>query len=421
MSKENWRRLDNSAKIFPIISSKKYSSVFRLSAVLKEKVEPEILKQAVNEVLKYYASFKVKLKKGMFWYYYEENNKELIIEEENNYPCKYIDPNTNNDYLFKITYFNNKINLDIFHSLTDGNSGVYLLREIVYTYIEKKYPEVFDEKIREARKIKYDTEDDYIKNYNKKLHSNSSSRKAYILKGKKLPLATIGVIHENINLKELKIVAKEKEVTVTQYLTATLIYAIYTANYIKHKGSRPIKICIPVDLKKYFRSETINNFFSYITVETNMKQVNEFEDILRFVKGDFEKRLSKNEILKTMSANVRLGNNLIIKMIPLFLKSIIVRLSYLEIRKYTTTTFSNIGRIGIIGEYKKYIEKFMILLAPEPVEKIKCSACSFDNELVFTFTSTLENTDIEKTFYKQIKKQGIEISLEGNGVHDIIS
>ncbi len=421
MSKENWRRLDNSAKIFPIISSKKYSSVFRLSAVLKEKVEPEILKQAVNEVLKYYASFKVKLKKGMFWYYYEENNKELIIEEENNYPCKYIDPNTNNDYLFKITYFNNKINLDIFHSLTDGNSGVYLLREIVYTYIEKKYPEVFDEKIREARKIKYDTEDDYIKNYNKKLHSNSSSRKAYILKGKKLPLATIGVIHENINLKELKIVAKEKEVTVTQYLTATLIYAIYTANYIKHKGSRPIKICIPVDLKKYFRSETINNFFSYITVETNMKQVNEFEDILRFVKGDFEKRLSKNEILKTMSANVRLGNNLIIKMIPLFLKSIIVRLSYLEIRKYTTTTFSNIGRIGIIGEYKKYIEKFMILIAPEPVEKIKCSACSFDNELVFTFTSTLENTDIEKTFYKQIKKQGIEISLEGNGVHDIIS
>ena len=421
MSKENWRRLDNSAKIFPIISSKKYSSVFRLSAVLKEKVEPEILKQAVNEVLKYYASFKVKLKKGMFWYYYEENNKELIIEEENNYPCKYIDPNTNNDYLFKITYFNNKINLDIFHSLTDGNSGVYLLREIVYTYIEKKYPEIFDEKIREARKIKYDTEDDYIKNYNKKLHGNSSSRKAYILKGKKLPLAATGVIHENINLKELKIVAKEKEVTVTQYLTATLIYAIYTANYIKYKGNRPIKICIPVDLKKYFRSETINNFFSYITVETNMKQVNEFENILKFVKGDFEKKLSKNEILKTMSANVRLGNNLIIKMIPLFLKSIIVRLSYLEIRKYTTTTFSNIGRIGIIGEYKKHIEKLMILIVPEPVEKIKCSACSFDNELVFTFTSTLENTDVEKAFYKQIKKQGIEISLEGNGVHDIIS
>ena len=76
----NWRRLDNSAKIFPIASSKKYSSVFRLSAVLKEKIEPKILKEAVNRVLKNLNSFKVKLKKGVFWYYFEENNKEIIIK-----------------------------------------------------------------------------------------------------------------------------------------------------------------------------------------------------------------------------------------------------------------------------------------------------------------------------------------------------
>ena len=37
-----WRRLDNSAKIFPISTGKKYSTVFRLSALLKEKIEPEI-------------------------------------------------------------------------------------------------------------------------------------------------------------------------------------------------------------------------------------------------------------------------------------------------------------------------------------------------------------------------------------------
>ena len=121
-----WRRLDNSAKIFPIASSKKYSSVFRLSAVLKEKINPKILKQSVNIVLKNLNSFKVKLKKGAFWYYFEENNKEVIIEEEKEYPCKYIDPNTNNDYLFKVTYFENKINIDIFHSLTDGNSRIYI-------------------------------------------------------------------------------------------------------------------------------------------------------------------------------------------------------------------------------------------------------------------------------------------------------
>lgn len=423
MAKEsNWRRLDNSAKIFPIASSKKYSSVFRLSAVLKEKIAPNILKKAVNIALKNLSSFKVKLKKGFFWYYFEDNNKEVIIEKEKDYPCKYIDPDTNNDYLFKVTYWENKINLDIFHSLTDGNSGIIFLREIVYTYIELAHKEDFSQKLRTERKISNNTEDDYLKNYDKKSKNSKGGKKAYRLKGKILPLAAIGVIHVNIDLDELKNRAKEKNVTITQYLTSVLIHAIYNSNYKKYNGKRPIKICIPVDLKKYFKSETISNFFSYISVQTEENlNLDFFEEILKFVKNEFDRKLTKEEISKTMSANVKLGNNIFIKSIPLFLKLIIVKLSYIEIRKYTTTTFSNVGRIGIIGEYQKYIDKFMMLIAPEAVEKIKCSACSFENKLNFTFTSTLENTEVEEEFCKKLKEEGINISVEGNGVHDFIS
>ena len=423
MSKQaNWRRLDNSAKIFPIASSKKYSSVFRLSAVLKEKINKETLKKAVDKVLENLPSFKVKLKKGAFWYYFEDNNKEIIIEEEKDYPCKYIEPSTNNDYLFKVTYFENKINLDIFHSLTDGNSGIVFLREIVYTYIELAHPENFSKKLRLERKLSNNAEDDYLKNYDKKSKGGRGGKKAYALKGKILPLAAIGVTHVNINLKDLKEKAKEKGVTVTQYLTAVIIYAIYNSNYKKYNGKRPIKVCIPVDLRKYFKSETVSNFFSYITVQADMnaKMLQSFDGMLKFVKQDFEKMLTKEEISKTMSANVKLGNNAFIKTIPLFLKLIIVKLSYIEIRKYTTTTFSNIGRIGIIGEYQKYIDKFLMLIAPETVEKIKCSSCSFENNLVFTFTSTLQSTEVEQEFCKKLKEEEIEISVEGNGVHDFI-
>ncbi len=419
----SWRRLDNSAKIFPIASSKKYSSVFRLSAVLKEKINPKTLKAAVKMVLENLPSFKVKLKKGFFWYYFEENNKDIRIEKEKNYPCKYIDPNTNNDYLFKVTYYENKINVDIFHSLTDGNSGVIFLKEIVYTYIELAHPEHFNTKLRIERKLSNNTEDDYLKNYDKESKPAKGGKKAYILKGRKLPFAAIGVIHVNINIEELKKKAKEKDVTVTQYLTAVIIHAIYNTNYKKHDGKKPIKICIPVDLRKYFKSETINNFFSYITLQANMqeRELQNFDGILEFVRSGFKEKLTKEEISKTMSANVKLGNNIFIKTIPLFLKLIIVKLSYIEIRKYTTTTFSNIGRIGIIGEYQKYIDKFLMLIAPESVEKIKCSSCSFENNLVFTFTSTLQETEIEQEFCKKLKEEGISITIEGNGVHDFIS
>ena len=435
-----WRKLDNSAKIFPLSAGKKYSTVFRLSAVMKEKVNPSLLEKAVNITLEKYSSFKVKMKYGFFWYYLEENNKVPIIEEENNYPCKYIEPSKNNDYLFKVTYFDTKINIDIFHALTDGGSGTVFFREIIYTYLELLHPTVFNSNERLVRKIDFNTEDSYLKNYIKNSKGNSSSKKAYILKGKKIKLGAISAIHEIIDMSDLKKECEKYNATVTQYLTAVLIYSIYEANYKKNKSKKPIKVCIPVNLKKYFPSKTMSNFFSYITLEANMKSLVEnseekkeqknsnkdeinflFENIIEFVKNDFKQKLTEEEIIKTMSANVKLGTNLFIKVIPLELKKAIVRLSYLEIRKYTTITFSNIGRIGIIGKYKDYIDEFLMLIAPEPVEKIKCSGCTFENKMSFTFTSILNDNNIEKTFYNFLKNRGIKVKVESNGVLNDIS
>ena len=424
--KENklyWRRLDNSAKIFPMSTGKKYSTVFRLSVVLKEKIQPNVLREALNQTLEKYQSFKVRMKAGFFWYYLEHNSKPPIVEEERDYPCKYINARYNNNYLFKVTYFKNKVNIDIFHSLTDGNSGTTFFKEIIYTYLELLHPEVLNEEERRLRKIEYDTEDSYMKNYDKKAKSNASGKKAYILKGKKIKLGAVSAIHQMIDLDDLKTESKKHEATITQYLTAVLMYAIYQENYMKAKGKKPIKICIPVNLKKFFPSKTMSNFFSYITVEAQMKKehLDTFEKILAFVKKDFYKRLTEEEIMKTMSTNVKIGNNPLIRLVPLAVKKVIVRLSYLEIRKYTTTTFSNIGRIGIIGKYKDYIDYFFMLIAPEPVEKIKCSSCTFENKMVFSFTSILQNNQIEKRFYEFLKDKGMKIEIESNGVLDDIS
>ena len=417
--KSSWRKLDNSAKIFPISSGKKYSTVFRLSALLKENIDKNTLEEAVKKTLKKYKSFKVKMKEGFFWYYLEENFKEPIIEEEKEYPCKYIEPKTNNGYLFKVTYFEKKINIDIYHALTDGGSGTVFFREIIYTYLELKHKDEFENNERIARKIEDYIEDSYIKNYNKKLSKRDQSGKAFEVKGKKIKLGAISAIHEIIDLEDVKREAKKYQATITQYLTSVLIYSIYNANYKSSK--RPIKTCIPVNLKKYFPSDTMSNFFSYITIVTNKEEITSFENLLEFVKKEFKEKLSEEEIIKTMSANVKLGNNLFIKSIPLILKKIIVRLSYMEIRKYTTITYSNIGRIGIIGDYQKYIDYFLMLIAPEPVEKIKCSSCSFENKMVITFTSILNSNKIEKFFYEFLKSQNIKVEIESNGVLDVVS
>ena len=247
ISKLAWRKLDNSAKIFPMATGKKYSTVFRLSVVLKEVIDPKILYNALIQTLDKYELFKVRMKMGLFWYYLEENTKKPIIEEERDYPCKYIEPSSNNGYLFKVTYFNNKVNIDIFHSLTDGNGGITFFREIIYTYLENKYKNELNQEERKIRKIEeYNIEDSYIKNYNKDSKTNSYNKWAYELKGRKIKLGAISAIHQIINLEDLKVETQKYNVTVTQYLTSVLIYSIYTGNYIKNKGRKPIKMYIPL-------------------------------------------------------------------------------------------------------------------------------------------------------------------------------
>ena len=149
--------------------------------------------------------------------------------------------------------------------------------------------------------------------------------------------------------------------------------------------------------------------------------INSFDEILHIVKCTFEKELSKENIANTMSKNVKIGINGVIRCIPLFLKTLIVRLTYIKIRKYSTITFSNIGRMGIVGKYKDYIQYFMMLISPDAVEKIKCSACSFENKLIFTFTSILDSNEVEKYFFEFLNKHEIKIEIESNGVLNDIS
>ena len=153
----------------------------------------------------------------------------------------------------------------------------------------------------------------------------------------------------------------------------------------------------------------------------NKKEYDNLDNIMKIVKEQFEKNLKEEEIIKTMSSNVRIGTNIFIRLLPLFIKKFTVKISYMEIRKYTTTSLSNVGGISLLPEYKKYVDSLFLSLAPEQVEKIKCAACSYEDKLVVTFTSILKETKIEQSFFNILRNEGLEVKIESSGVNDVIS
>lgn len=61
------------------------SSVFRLSAWLKEDVAPELLQCALNRVMPRFPFFCVLIKKGLFWHYADAYNGRCEVRQETGY------------------------------------------------------------------------------------------------------------------------------------------------------------------------------------------------------------------------------------------------------------------------------------------------------------------------------------------------
>ena len=411
-----WRKLDDQAKVFSLVSNNRYSSIFRLSVILKDKITPGILQKAVEKALEIYKEFKVKMPKGLFWYYLEQNEKKPIVKIENDYPFKKINTKENNHYLFKVTYFKNKINIDFLHTLTDGNGGKKFFKEIIYRYLELKYPKELG--CKEETIFLKNSENAYVRNYRKCKIKREYSKKAYMIKGKQLKKGEVGITHFNIKLQEFLKCTKEQNSSLSIYLIALVTYSIYETYYKTNYQKRPISICVPISLQKYFSTETISNFFSYMMISLNEKKQRKytFDNILEIVKKEFENKMKIEKIVKTMTSHAGLTNNIFIRLIPLFMKKFIVSIGSLELKRYYTMTVSNIGRIDVEDRYSKYVENFFVILSPDWAEKIKCGICSYEDTLVVTFATILKDNLLENKFKELLTERNITFEIERNEV-----
>ena len=135
----NWSKLDNAAKIFPSSIAKFNTQVFRISCELNEEVDETVLQQALDDTIKVFTVFRSVLKRGWFWYYFEDTDLSPKVRKEFKLPCAKIYESGYKGLLFEVTYFSRRINLEVFHALTDGTGAMHFLRMLVIKYVSKKY------------------------------------------------------------------------------------------------------------------------------------------------------------------------------------------------------------------------------------------------------------------------------------------
>ena len=126
----NWYELDNAAKIVPSTAKGANTRVFRLTCQLREQVDEDILQRALDEIIEDFPIFNCVLHRGLFWYYLEETDLRAKVEEENTPACEPIYIPGRKNLLYRVNYYNNRINLEMFHVLADGTGAFMFFKNL---------------------------------------------------------------------------------------------------------------------------------------------------------------------------------------------------------------------------------------------------------------------------------------------------
>lgn len=188
--KTNWTKLDNASKYFPAVANNKDTKVFRLACELYEDVDPKVLQESLDITLDSFPLFKSVLRRGLFWYYFEASDLKAAVELESTPLCAPLYFKDRRNLLFRLSYYKKRINLEVFHALTDGAGVIWFMENLIYHYMTIKYKERFEGKIpplNPRASISQKMDDSFGKNYSEDVVKETGEKKkrikAYQIKG----------------------------------------------------------------------------------------------------------------------------------------------------------------------------------------------------------------------------------------------
>lgn len=410
-----WSRLDNAAKIFPSNSSAKDSKVFRFFCELREPVDPRILQSALDETVRQFPFYCSVMKRGLFWNYLEDSSLRPTVSLESAPPCLALYSPNRKSLLFRVFYYGRRINLEIYHVLTDGTGAMQFLCTLVHRYLLEKHPEDFSEPLP---KLAYTAshsqlwDDSFQKYYEKPpLPKPALRRSAYRLRGERLPEHRLSIVEGHMPVDALLDCSRARGATVTELLTAVLIRAIHAQMRLRD-NARPVVITVPVNLRNYFPSESARNFFATIHVGYDFsRQPDDLDAVTAHVHRCFRENLTEERLHERINALCFLEHNIPLRLIPLLLKDRVLHTAAQLADRQTTASFSNVGKITMPAEIERYIHLFGAFTSPD---KMQASVCSFQNRYVISFAGPFRGHDVERAFFRSLVQMGIDVEIAAN-------
>lgn len=416
-----WYKLDLSAIVYPTLQRKDFSSVYRLSVLLKEPVNPALLQEAVDRTLPRFPTYKASIRKGLFWRYLEPNDRPgPFVKPDINNPCMPMPFKANNRYLIRIYFYKNRISLEAHHSLGDGSGAMCVLQTLTAQYLRLLGHAIecggFVLDIQEKPQPG-ELEDAYMKYANSKVRPPRPGEKTYRVRGTKEPFYTLNIIDGIMSVSQVMEVAKRYQATITEYLNAVLLYALLQKQEKDfHFSLKPVKIAMPVNLRRFFPSKTLRNFITmiYPGIDPRLGEYT-FEEIVTQVHNYMRYYINEKFLRGDITTNAATQKNPFIRVIPLFIKDFVVRNFYTRVQdRNSSAGLTNMGALKVPESMKPFIERFDIYMGQPFSSRTNCAIISFEDVLTINFASSIIEADVERYFFRKLVQDGIHVTIESN-------
>jgi NRPS condensation-like uncharacterized protein len=419
-----WLELDNAAKLFPAIMSDDLTSVFRITATLKEPVRYSALREAVAITSKRFPYFSVSLGTGIFWHFLEFNDQLPRIQAEEEIPCTAFAAKRKNEPLYRVIIKGRRISVEFIHILTDGAGALEYLKSLLYTYLTLtgKHISSPGEIILPGMPVSEEESEDGYNKFFQKLPPPSRLVKAWHLPYKLNKRPKLRVLHAEVNVNEILKVSREHKVSVTEYFVSVYHYSlqkIFVARKEKNKkGKRKVlRIEVPVNMRKIFPSRTMRNFSLFVLPEVDVRLgTYSFDEILSSVHHQLQISADVKQISRFLSSNVSSEKLLIIRIMPLFIKKMVIASVYRGLAsKRWTGIVTNLGLVTLPAEMEDMVDSFeLIPPPPNPNVKISCALVSYKDKLRICFCNITESRELERLILKHLSDAGIHVKILNN-------
>lgn len=421
-SKLRWMPLDNAAKIYPAARRPNWSNVFRLSATMSEPVDVEILQSALDVTVRRFPSIGARLRRGIFWYYLQQLERAPTIREEYSYPLTRMSRDDIRACAFRVIVFKNRIAVEFFHSLTDGNGGMIFLKTLLAEYLHQRYQLRIPAEKGVLGRLEEPSAEEMEDSFPKYAAPVSASRKendSWHVSGTPEPDGFLHLTCLRMPVADVIKKAKEYNVSLTAFLAAAMMMALQRlqAEKIPDQKRRPsIKVLIPVNLRRLFPSKTLRNFAMYTSPEIQPKLGEyDFEEICKIVKHWMGVEVTPKIMGMKIATNVSDEQSLLVKLIPLPLKNLVMKAIFDAVgEKKSCLSLSNLGAVELPAEMMPYIKRMDFILGVQAAHPNNCGVLSFGDTLYINFIRDIQEAELEAHFYCVLQEFGLTVTVESN-------